>query len=144
MRQRQNNIFAGIDWVLVLFFMVLVFLGWINIYAASVTEASQGVFDVATLHGKQLRWIGLSGVLIIIIMAIDAKFYERFSGVFYIISIISLVGLFVFGNTINGATSWYNFGGASLQPSEFAKPGFIVFAAWMFSVRKKSPEFPGN
>ncbi|MET2983982.1 rod shape-determining protein RodA [Aureibaculum conchae] len=129
MRQRQNNIFAGIDWVLVLFFMVLVFLGWINIYAASVTDTSQGVFDAATLHGKQLRWIGLSGVLIIIIMAIDAKFYERFSGIFYIISILSLVGLFLFGDTINGATSWYNFGGASLQPSEFAKVATILALA---------------
>lgn len=129
MRQRQNNIFAGIDWVLVLFFIVLVFLGWINIYAASVTDASQSVFDAATLHGKQLRWIGLSGVLIIIIMAIDAKFYERFSGIFYIISIISLAGLFVLGNTVNGATSWYNFGGFSLQPSEFAKVATVLALA---------------
>ena len=129
MRQRQNNIFAGTDWVLVLFFVILVFLGWINIYAASVTEASQGVFDAATLHGKQIRWIGLSGVLIVIIMAIDAKFYERFAGVFYIISILSLLGLFVFGNEVNGAVSWYNFGGASLQPSEFTKVATILALA---------------
>jgi len=129
LRQRQNNIFAGTDWVLVLFFIVLVFLGWINIYAASVTDASQGVFDGATLHGKQLRWIGLSGILIIIIMAIDAKFYERFAGVFYIISMVSLAGLFVLGNEVNGATSWYNFGGASLQPSEFAKVATVLALA---------------
>lgn len=129
MRQRQNNIFAGTDWVLVLFFIVLVFLGWINIYAASVTDASQGIFDGATLHGKQLRWIGLSGILIVIIMAIDAKFYERFAGIFYIISMVSLAGLFVLGNEVNGATSWYNFGGASLQPSEFAKVATVLALA---------------
>ncbi|WP_117884732.1 rod shape-determining protein RodA [Aureibaculum luteum] len=129
MRKRQNNIFAGVDWVLVLFFIVLVFLGWINIYAASVTDTSQSVFDVTTLYGKQLRWIGLSGVLIVIIISIDAKFYERFAGVFYVISMLSLAGLFLFGNTINGATSWYNFGGVSLQPSEFAKVATILALA---------------
>ncbi|QCX37839.1 rod shape-determining protein RodA [Aureibaculum algae] len=129
MRKRQNNIFAGVDWILVLFFIVLVFLGWINIYAASVTDTTQSVFDATTLYGKQLRWIGLSGVLIVIIISIDAKFYERFAGVFYVISMLSLAGLFLFGNTINGATSWYNFGGVSLQPSEFAKVATILALA---------------
>ena len=63
----------------------------------------------------------LSFFLIIIILAIDKKFYEQFSGVFYAISILSLVGLFIFGKNINGATSWYSFGSFAFQPSEFAK-----------------------
>ncbi|WP_238988368.1 rod shape-determining protein RodA [Aureibaculum marinum] len=121
MRKRQNNIFAGVDWILVMFFIVLVFIGWINIYAATVTDTSLSVFDGTTFYGKQLKWIGLSAVLITITMAIDAKFYERFAGFFYVISMLSLAGLFIFGNTVNGATSWYNFGGFSLQPTEFAK-----------------------
>ncbi|PID69304.1 MAG: rod shape-determining protein RodA [Flavobacteriales bacterium] len=104
-----------------MFFIVLVALGWMSIYAATVTDTSASIFDSKMIYGKQLRNIGLSLVLIIITIAIDAKFYERFSGVFYIISIISLAGLFVFGSTINGARAWYNFGGMSLQPAEFAK-----------------------
>ncbi len=63
----------------------------------------------------------LSVVLIIVILAIDKKFYENFSGVIYIISILSLVGLFIFGKNINGATSWYSFSSFGIQPSEFAK-----------------------
>jgi len=129
LRKRQNNIFVGIDWILVLFFIILTFLGWINIYAASVTDASQGVLDFSTLYGKQLQWIGFSTIIIVIIIAIDSKFYERFSGVFYIISMLSLVGLFIFGSTVNGATSWYNLGGSSLQPSEFAKGATILALA---------------
>ncbi len=129
MRKRQNNIFAGIDWILVLFFMVLVFFGWINIYAATVTDTSLSIFDGSTLYGKQLRWIGLSVVLITITIAIDSKFYERFAGVFYVVSILSLAGLFIFGNTVNGATSWYNFGGFSLQPTEFAKVATVLALA---------------
>jgi rod shape determining protein RodA len=114
---------------LVLFFLVLVFLGWLNIYAASVTENSRDVFDFTMLYGKQLKWIGLSFILIIVIISIDAKFYERFSSIFYIASLIFLVGLFLFGSTVNGATSWYNLGGSSLQPSEFAKAGTALALA---------------
>ena len=129
MRKRKTNIFAGIDWLLVLIYLVLVFFGWINIYAATVTENNREILDFTTLYGKQLQWIGLSFLLIFFIISIDSKFYERFSGVFYVISMISLVGLFVFGSTINGATSWYNFGSFSLQPAEFAKSATILALA---------------
>ena len=129
MRKRKTNIFAGIDWILVLFYVVLVFFGWLNIYAASVSENHHEILDFAALYGKQLQWIALSFLLIIVIISIDSKFYERLSGVFYIISILSLVGLFVLGSNINGATSWYNFGGFSIQPSEFAKAATVLALA---------------
>jgi len=108
---------------------VLVFFGWINIYAASVTENNNEIFDFSTRYGKQLQWIALSFVLIIVIISIDSKFYERLSGIFYIIAMLFLVGLFLFGSNINGATSWYNFGGFSLQPSEFAKAATVLALA---------------
>jgi rod shape determining protein RodA len=98
-----------------------VLIGWVNIYAATTGKNTTGLLDFSTEYGKQLIYIGFNTVLILILISIDGKFYERFSGVFYIISIASLIGLFLFGSTINGATSWYNFGGFSLQPSEFAK-----------------------
>ena len=63
----------------------------------------------------------LSFCLIIFVLALDTKFYERFSSLIYIAALMSLLGLFVFGQTINGANSWYHFGTLSLQPSEFAK-----------------------
>lgn len=129
MRKRKTNILAGIDWILVLFFIALIFLGWINIYAASVTEESGEIFDFTTLYGKQLQWIGLSFILIVVIISIDSKFYENFSGVFYIGALLSLLGLFIFGSTINGATSWYTIGGSTLQPSEFAKVATVLALA---------------
>ena len=126
---RVQGISKHIDWFIIALYATLVFLGWINIYAATVTENTREIFDFTTLYGKQLQWIGLSFLLIFFIISIDSKFYERFSGVFYVISIISLIGLFVFGSTINGATSWYNFGSFSLQPSEFAKAATILALA---------------
>jgi rod shape determining protein RodA len=57
----------------------------------------------------------------VLILAIEASFYERFSSILYIISMVLLLGLFPFGKTIAGATSWYDLGFFNLQPSELAK-----------------------
>ncbi len=102
-------------------YLLFVFLGWLSIYAATYSDTEYEVFDLTTKYGKQMIWILLSFVLIIVILAIDKKFYEQFSGIFYLVSLASLVGLFIFGNNINGATSWYTFGSFGIQPSEFAK-----------------------
>lgn len=96
-------------------------MGWLSIYEATYSETQFEVFDFSSKYGKQSIWILLSFLLIIIILAIDKKFYEQFSGVFYVVSLLSLAGLFIFGKNINGATSWYSFGSFAFQPAEFAK-----------------------
>lgn len=120
MRNSNSNI-IGIDWKLVFLYLILVFIGWINIYSASKTDIHFEIFDFSTKYGRQLLWIGFSFILIVIILFIDTEFYKQFSGIFYLISMLSLLGLFVLGKKINGATSWYSLGNFSLQPTEFAK-----------------------
>ena len=109
------------DWVTIFIYIALVAIGWINIYSASFNEASTSFFDVNQVYTKQLMFICLSVLLIIFILAIEAKFYERFSSIIYLIALFSLLGLFLFGKNINGATSWYAIGGFTIQPSEFTK-----------------------
>lgn len=109
------------DWVTIFIYVALVAIGWVNIYSASFNTTSTEFFDFSQIYLKQLVWISLSLILIPFILAIDSKFYERFSSVIYIVSLISLIGLFVLGKNVNGATSWYFLGGFSIQPSEFAK-----------------------
>ena len=53
-----------------------------------------------------------------------------------------VVVLFI-GDETKGSTRWINIGAFSVQPSEFLKPCFYVFTAWMFSERLKNPQFPG-
>ena len=96
MRQERNNIFAGIDWVLVFIYLILVGFGWMNIYAASKTNEDIELLSFSTKYGKQLIFICLTLPLIIIILFFNSKFYEKFSGVLYLISIVSLLGLFIF------------------------------------------------
>ena len=133
MRSRKNNIFLGIDWVLVFFYLILTFLGWINIYSATITENQFDLLNFSTEYGKQLIWIGLSFPLILLILLFEAKFYEKFASIIYLSCLVILLGLFLFGKTINGATSWYDFGGFSIQPSEFAKAATALAIAKLVS-----------
>lgn len=116
-----SKAYVRFDWLIIFIYIALVSMGWINIYSASLGETAQGYFDFSQIYGKQMMWIGLSVILIIFVLAIESKFYERFASVIYIASLASLLGLFIFGRTIAGTTAWYDFGGFSIQPSEFAK-----------------------
>ena len=109
------------DWITIILFLLLISFGWINILSASAQGEVLSYLDMSTPYGKQLVFILFTVLLIIVVLSIEAKFYERFASIIYLISIMSLLGLFIFGKTVNGATSWYGIGGFTLQPSEFAK-----------------------
>ena len=110
-----------LDWIAVIIFTGLVIFGYFNILSASNTGQFTSYFDITKPYGKQLIFILGSLLLIAVILSVEAKFYERFASIIYLGSMLSLIGLFIAGKQINGATSWYDFGGFTLQPSEFAK-----------------------
>lgn len=136
MRQEQNNIFAGIDWILVFIYVTLVGFGWINIFAASKTEGDIELISFSTKYGKQLIFICFTIPLIIVILFFNSKFYEKYASIFYMLSIFSLLLLFPFGKEINGAKSWFNFGVLGLQPSEFVKACTALAVAKLLSDRQ--------
>jgi len=115
-----GNILVRLDWVMVLLYFTLVGIGWMSIYSASF-DANNTLSFLSQPADRQQLFIGLSIGLIVFLFALETKFYERYSSIIYSVSLLSLIGLFIFGKTISGATSWYQFGGVSLQPSEFAK-----------------------
>lgn len=112
---------ANIDWTTVLLYMVLVAVGWVNIFSTSVPVEGITEFNFSSEYGRQLIFISLSIFVIVFLLVLDAKVYEKYSGLFYIIALLLLAGLFVFGKTVKGQTNWYGIGTFSLQPSEFAK-----------------------
>tara|TARA_A100000171_G_scaffold47762_1_gene54258 strand:+ start:45503 stop:46768 length:1266 start_codon:yes stop_codon:yes gene_type:complete len=138
----QRTVFLKFDWLTIFLFFALVAIGWVNIYSASLDDSSTVFFDFSQIYIRQLLFIGLSLGLIIFLLAVDAKFYERFSSVIYIVSLLSLLGLFVFGKNINGATSWYSFGSFGLQPSEFAKAATaLALAKYVSDMQTNMREF---
>ncbi|GAA3562481.1 rod shape-determining protein RodA [Snuella lapsa] len=126
---RETNRYFKFDWITIALFLLLVGFGWVNILSASHTGETIDYFNFSQPYGKQLIFIFFTFALIIVLLAIDAKFYERFSSIIYILSLLSLVGLFLFGKNVNGATSWYGIGGMTLQPSEFAKAATALAVA---------------
>lgn len=116
-----GKVLKRIDWLTILIYLALVFIGWANIYSSTFSEEQTSLLDLTTRSGKQLFFIIVSIVTIIIVLAVEANFYERFASIFYLLSMISLLGLFLFGKTIAGATSWYDLGFFNFQPSELAK-----------------------
>ena len=118
---KENRRAIKLDWITIVLFLILVGFGWINILSASHVGENFNYFDMDQPYGKQFMFIIFTLALVIIILSIEAKFYERFSSIIYFVSLLSLIGLFIFGKNVNGATSWYGIGGMTLQPSEFAK-----------------------
>lgn len=126
--QRDNRSFK-FDWPTIILFLILVGFGWLNILSASATGETTSYFDMSQPYGKQSVFILFTVVLIVLVLSIEAKFYERFASIIYLVSMLSLVGLFLFGKNVNGATSWYGIGGMTLQPSEFAKAATALAVA---------------
>ena len=118
---KNQSVSSNIDWITVLLYIALVAIGWMNIYSADMTTNSEYYLDFNQNYGKQLIFISLDIILIIVILTVDSKFYEKFSSVIFGASLVLLAGLFIFGKTIAGQRCWYAIGGFTLQPSEFAK-----------------------
>ncbi len=118
---RENQRRFKFDWITIILFLLLVGFGYINILSASHDGEVTSYFNMTELYGKQLVFIGLTFVIIVLILSLEAKFYERFSSIIYLAAILLLVGLFIFGKDVNGARSWYGIGSMTIQPSEFAK-----------------------
>ena len=110
-----------IDWTSVMILFVLVMLGLGNIYSSSQAYLLDSIFTMNSFS-KQLFFVIASVFIFLFIQILPYSFFTKYSSILYVLSIISLIGLFLFGSEINGALAWYQFGGFSLQPSEFAKP----------------------
>jgi len=117
----RKSLWANIDWVTVIMFLTLVFLGWVNIYASVYNPEHQSIFDTSQRYGKQLIWIGAAMVLAFFILVTDSSFFVFFSYVFYAIIIVLLIIVMFVGSEINGAKSWFAIGSFGFQPSEFCK-----------------------
>jgi rod shape determining protein RodA len=120
---KNQGVSGYIDWLSVIIYIALVIMGWFNIYSSSLSniEGDTSIFDFSQTYGKQLLFILCTIPLVLSVLAMEAKFFEKFSTVIFIASLVSLAGLFLFGKTIAGQRCWYAIGGFTLQPSEFAK-----------------------
>src|SRR5438477_10730837 len=94
----RENFSQDIDRLTVLIYGVLVVAGWLNIFAAVYdVESHPNIFDFSINSGKQLVWIATAGLLIIMIMAVDFKFYSTFAYIIYGFMILALIATIFLG-----------------------------------------------
>ena len=120
---KNQSVTNNLDWMSIGIYILLVIMGWLNIYSSSLSSIAEetSIFDFTQIYGKQFMFILLTFPLIFVVLSVESKFYEKFSSVIYVIGLLSLAGLYVFGKTIKGQANWYSFGSFGIQPSEFVK-----------------------
>ncbi|MGE9616442.1 MAG: rod shape-determining protein RodA [Solitalea-like symbiont of Acarus siro] len=118
--RKEKTILLGIDKTIFFTYLILVFIGWINIYATTQGHSTK-FLDINSNVTKQLIWILLSFVAIIVILLVDGRWFNLFSYTYYIITLILLVGVIFIGHTVAGNKGWFDIAGFRLQPAEFAK-----------------------
>ncbi len=134
--KRNINIWDRIDKFTILLFLLMIFMGWVNIYAAVYNDERSGILDFTQRYGKQFIWIMAALVIAIFIVIIDTRFYFFFSWFIYGALMFLLLMVLLFGTVVNGAKSWFEFGSFSLQPSEFAKFGTSLALAYYLSAKR--------
>lgn len=121
MARERRHIFENIDWWLVGIYLFLLIFGLLNIYAAVYDEGSPNIFDFSQRYGKQLVWIAAALFLAFGIILIEPKFFNQFSWAVYGLTLITLVGVLLFGKEVAGSKSWFQIGSFAIQPAEFVK-----------------------
>lgn len=141
--KKIHNPFNGIDWWIVIIYLLLLAWGWISICGASFDYGHFDLFSLDDRPGKQLLWIACSIGLAFVLLMIEEKFYN---GIAYFAYAFMLLLLFItpfIAKDIKGSLSWIQLGPLSLQPAEFAKCatalGIAKFmSSFNFSLEKRS------
>ena len=119
--EKKSNVWENVDWITIGIYLAMMFIGWINIYAAVYNEEHKSIFDSTQQYGKQLMWIGAAIFIAVLMINTDSKFFVTFAFPIYIATIALLILVPFIGTEINGAKSWIQIGSFSIQPSEFMK-----------------------
>lgn len=122
MRQSNNNsIFYNIDRITIALYLILVIMGWMNIYAAVYNEEHYMITDMSQKYGKQLIWIATSLLIALVILILDESFYTAFAYFIFGFFILLNIAVPFLGREVKGSHSWFRFGDFGIQPAEFMK-----------------------
>lgn len=129
----KKRIFKNIEWGILICTILLILIGLVALFSA--TQSTE--YDELK---KQIIWLCISIPIFIVILLIDYEIVAKVSPIFYGIFLVLLVAV-LFTEPVNGATSWFNIGPFSFQPSEFAKIFVILtFALVVTKIQERGKE----
>lgn len=136
---RRNT--KGFDARLIIYYIALVFIGWITIYSTCyIPDGVNELFDISKPYCKQLIWIGSSLLIGIVILLIDKQLIQHYAYYFYLFCLLLMVLVLIIGTEISGAKAWIKIGEFSIQPTEFMKVATALALAKFFNEGKTSTE----
>jgi len=130
----NNSISLKYDLISISIYCIIVVFGLVNIFSSIYNENLISFLDLSYPIGKQIVFFLISLVLFFIILFTKSKFLHDNSFLFYVISILLLIGVLFFGIKAGGAKSWYSLGFINFQPSEFVKITTSLFLAKYLSI----------
>ncbi len=126
---------------ILLLFVIGIMLGM----AASPPLAAKNGFEPFHYVKKQAIFGGAAMVAMMLTSMMSPKLVRRLAVLGFGVTMVALLLLPVFGTDFGkGATRWYSLGFASIQPSEFLKPGFVVVCAWLMAANEEINGPPGR
>lgn len=133
-----------VDRVLLGAVMALMGVGLVVSLAASPAVAVKKGFSPFHFVERQLIFTALGGIAMIAVSQLSPRGVRRLSLLLFAAAIAALVAVLAVGDEINGAKRWLRLAGFSLQPSEFAKPAFVVLTAWAFAEAAHRRDMPAR
>ncbi len=117
----RDNVATNFDRPLLIMYLLLMFMGWANIYSAAYDPEHASIFDQSKEYGKQAVWMAVSLTLGAGMLLIRGELFRDMAYGVYGFVILLLVAVLLFGKEVNGAKAWFAIGGFGIQPAEFAK-----------------------
>ena len=119
---RNRGILKTIDWSLVFCWLILILIGWANIYASVHASEPASIFDFASRSGKQFVWMVTAlGIAVFILFIVPPRIYESAALPIYAFVILLLIAVIFLGIEVKGSRSWFEFGPVRFQPAEISK-----------------------
>ncbi|MBQ5980222.1 MAG: rod shape-determining protein RodA [Bacteroidales bacterium] len=130
----DRGVKQSIDWKLVISYLLLIIIGWINIYASIHSEGPASIFDFNFRCGKQFVWILTALVLAaVILFLVNPQFWESASLPMYLFVLVLLVVVIFVSKDVKGSHSWFEFGPVKFQPAEISKITTSLLLATLMS-----------
>lgn len=131
---RGRSLAKTIDWSLVVCWLVLILIGWANIYASVHATEEGSIFDFASRSGKQFVWMVTAfGIAGLILFVIPPRIYEGAALPIYLMVLGLLVAVIFLGIEVKGSRSWFAFGPVRFQPAEISKISTSLMLAAVMS-----------
>ncbi|MFC3069247.1 putative lipid II flippase FtsW [Phenylobacterium soli] len=123
---------------------VLIAIGVTLAFAASPAAAARmNVGDPFHFAVRQCVFAAGAVAILISVSMLEVQGVRRAAFFIWLAAIAVMIALPFLGHNAKGATRWLEFGGFSLQPSEFMKPALVILVAWMFAEGQKGAGVPG-